>query len=108
MCPTWIARSPGRRAARPLRAGWLKCARCGRSHEGSGAKLEGAGPSAPWTPNENGADVAAPSNGEMIDQSSAREVAESVARRSYGKLLALLAARTRDMTGAEDALAEAF
>jgi RNA polymerase sigma-70 factor (ECF subfamily) len=31
-----------------------------------------------------------------------------VARRSYGKLVALLAARTRDVAGAEDALAEAF
>jgi RNA polymerase sigma-70 factor (ECF subfamily) len=38
----------------------------------------------------------------------AREVAEAVARRSYGKLLAFLAARTRDVAGAEDALSEAF
>ncbi len=35
-------------------------------------------------------------------------VAEEVARRSYGKLVALLAARTRDVAGAEDALADAF
>jgi RNA polymerase sigma-70 factor (ECF subfamily) len=34
--------------------------------------------------------------------------AESVARRSYGKLIAFLAARTRDVAAAEDALAEAF
>ncbi|MBI2771916.1 MAG: RNA polymerase subunit sigma-70 [Burkholderiales bacterium] len=34
--------------------------------------------------------------------------AEAVARRSYGKLVAFLAARTRDVAGAEDALAEAF
>ena len=34
--------------------------------------------------------------------------AEAVARRSYGKLVALLAARTRDLAQAEDALAEAF
>lgn len=40
--------------------------------------------------------------------SAAREAAESVARRSYGKLVALLAARTRDVAGAEDALADAF
>jgi RNA polymerase sigma-70 factor, ECF subfamily len=33
---------------------------------------------------------------------------EAVARRSYGKLVAMLAARTRDVAGAEDALAEAF
>ncbi|MBI3678323.1 MAG: RNA polymerase sigma factor [Proteobacteria bacterium] len=38
----------------------------------------------------------------------ARETAESVARRSYGKLVAFLAARTRDVAGAEDALSEAF
>ncbi|MCC6394217.1 MAG: RNA polymerase subunit sigma-70 [Bryobacterales bacterium] len=34
--------------------------------------------------------------------------ADSVARRSYGKLVAFLAARTRDVAAAEDALAEAF
>src|SRR5262249_42947615 len=34
--------------------------------------------------------------------------AEAVARRSYGKLVAFLAARTRDVTAAEDALSEAF
>jgi len=34
--------------------------------------------------------------------------AEAVARRSYGKLIAFLAARTRDVAGAEDALSEAF
>jgi predicted RNA polymerase sigma factor len=38
----------------------------------------------------------------------ARRVAEAVARRSYGKLVALLSARTRDMAAAEDALADAF
>ncbi|MGE5269020.1 MAG: RNA polymerase sigma factor [Thiohalocapsa sp.] len=38
----------------------------------------------------------------------AREIAESVARRSYGKLVAFLAARTRDVAAAEDALADAF
>jgi RNA polymerase sigma-70 factor (ECF subfamily) len=43
-----------------------------------------------------------------MDDATAREAAESVARRSYGKLVALLAARTRDVAGAEDALAEAF
>jgi len=36
------------------------------------------------------------------------ELAEAVARRSYGKLLALLASRMRDVASAEDALAEAF
>ncbi|MFI4975232.1 MAG: RNA polymerase sigma factor [Caulobacterales bacterium] len=38
----------------------------------------------------------------------ARGAAEAVARRSYGKLVALLAARTRDVAAAEDALADAF
>jgi RNA polymerase sigma-70 factor, ECF subfamily len=37
-----------------------------------------------------------------------REAAEAVARRSYGKLVAFLAARTRDVAGAEDALSDAF
>jgi predicted RNA polymerase sigma factor len=38
----------------------------------------------------------------------ARNVADTVARRSYGKLVAFLAARTGDVAGAEDALSEAF
>jgi RNA polymerase sigma-70 factor (ECF subfamily) len=39
---------------------------------------------------------------------AARAAAEAVARRSYGKLVAFLAARTRDVAAAEDALSEAF
>jgi RNA polymerase sigma-70 factor (ECF subfamily) len=38
----------------------------------------------------------------------ARDAAENAARQSYGKLIAFLAARTRDVAGAEDALSEAF
>jgi RNA polymerase sigma-70 factor (ECF subfamily) len=38
----------------------------------------------------------------------AREIAEAVARRSYGKLVAFLATRTRDVAAAEDALSDAF
>jgi RNA polymerase sigma-70 factor (ECF subfamily) len=38
----------------------------------------------------------------------ARATAESVARHSYGKLVAFLAARSRDVAAAEDALSEAF
>lgn len=38
----------------------------------------------------------------------ARNTAEAVARRSYGKLIAFLAARTGDVAAAEDALSEAF
>lgn len=37
-----------------------------------------------------------------------RNIADTVARRSYGKLVAFLAARTRDVAAAEDALSEAF
>lgn len=39
---------------------------------------------------------------------TARAAAEAAARQSYGKLVAWLAARMRDVAGAEDALAEAF
>ena len=39
---------------------------------------------------------------------TARAASEAVARRSYGKLVALLASRTHDVAGAEDALADAF
>ena len=38
----------------------------------------------------------------------ARSTADAVARHSYGKLVAFLAARTRDVAAAEDALSEAF
>lgn len=38
----------------------------------------------------------------------ARQAIERAARQSYGKLVAFLAARTRDVAAAEDALAEAF
>ena len=43
-----------------------------------------------------------------MNAATARQTAERVARDSYGRLLAYLAARTRDVAGAEDALAEAF
>lgn len=38
----------------------------------------------------------------------ARRAVEAVARESYGRLVALLSARTRDVAGAEDALADAL
>jgi predicted RNA polymerase sigma factor len=38
----------------------------------------------------------------------AHRTADAVARRSYGKLIAFLAARTRDVAAAEDALSDAF
>ena len=40
--------------------------------------------------------------------SRAHATADAVARRSYGKLVAFLVARTWDVAGAEDALSEAF
>jgi predicted RNA polymerase sigma factor len=56
-----------------------------------------------------------PTGGEQARQGAstarsiaARAAAEAVARRSYGKLVAFLAARTRDVAAAEDALSEAF
>jgi RNA polymerase sigma-70 factor, ECF subfamily len=42
------------------------------------------------------------------DGERARATTEAVARRSYGKLISFLAARTRDVAGAEDALSDAF
>lgn len=41
-------------------------------------------------------------------EAETKAVAEMVVRRSYGKLVAFLAARTGDVAGAEDALSEAF
>jgi predicted RNA polymerase sigma factor len=41
-------------------------------------------------------------------EAQARDTAERVARRSYGKLIAFLAAWTRDVAAAEDVLSEAF
>jgi predicted RNA polymerase sigma factor len=43
-----------------------------------------------------------------VNDEQACSTAEAVARRSYGKLVAFLAARTRDVAAAEDALSEAF
>jgi len=44
----------------------------------------------------------------MTEGGEIHRVAETVARRSYGKLVALLSSRTRDLAAAEDALSEAF
>ena len=43
-----------------------------------------------------------------VNGAQSHETAEAVARRSYGKLVAFLAAQTRDVAAAEDALSEAF
>jgi predicted RNA polymerase sigma factor len=45
---------------------------------------------------------------EQEGDEQARKTADAVARRSYGKLVAFLAARTHDVAAAEDALSEAF
>ena len=45
---------------------------------------------------------------ELTDRQDVRAAAEAAARTSYGRLLALLAARDGDIQRAEDALAEAF
>jgi RNA polymerase sigma-70 factor (ECF subfamily) len=49
-----------------------------------------------------------PFHGGVSYGDAARATAEAVARRSYGKLVAYLAAHTRDVAAAEDALSEAF
>lgn len=41
-------------------------------------------------------------------ETTARAIAERVARTSYGRLIAYLSSRSRDIAGAEDALADAF
>lgn len=43
-----------------------------------------------------------------MEAAEAARAAERVARESYGRILAFLAARTRDVAGAEDALSDAF
>ncbi|MGH9658251.1 MAG: RNA polymerase sigma factor, partial [Bryobacteraceae bacterium] len=47
-------------------------------------------------------------SGGVKADAEARSTADAVARRSYGKLVAFLAGRTRDVAAAEDALSEAF
>ena len=49
-----------------------------------------------------------PDSAQMAASADARAVAARVARESYGKLVAYLAAASRDVPGAEDALADAF
>jgi len=51
--------------------------------------------------------VTAPT-GDAPHADAAQRAAEATARRSYSKLIAFLAARTRDVAGAEDALSEAL
>src|SRR5262245_61433089 len=80
-CRRWTKRSIGRRVARRRRPERLKSV---RSHP-SFTNLLRVGMS-----------------------NDPRGVVEVVARESYGRLVAFLAARTRDVAAAEDALADAF
>ena len=52
--------------------------------------------------------MSSPEGGPGARGADARGTAEEVARRGYGKLVAFLVARTRDVGAAEDALSEAF
>src|SRR5262245_720526 len=81
-----MRRCPGRRAARGPATAPSKCGRSGRCSRAvhRGTAMAGGG------------------------DEPARAAAEAVARHSYGKLVAFLAARTRDVAGAEDALSDAF
>src|SRR6185295_2857 len=101
-CPTWTRRSRGRRVARARAAGPSRCGRSGR--RSSDRDRVPRDPASAAFPTDGVARTAAP----VTSDAGVREAAEAVARRSYGKLVALLAARTRDVEGAEDALADAF
>lgn len=57
---------------------------------------------------ENESEVPNEHKNSRSSDTQARGMADMVARRSYGKLVAFLAARTRDVAAAEDALSEAF
>src|SRR5712691_7672898 len=82
-----MPRCPGRRAVRAPAMAPSRCVRSGR--------CSGVGRTGPLeTPREGALPAGA--------------LAEDVARRSYGKLIAFLAHRTRDVAAAEDALSEAF
>src|SRR5215469_5039933 len=89
MCPTSMRRCPGRRAVLAPNTARSKCGRSGKCSLGNVVL----------------GDVAAMHQG---GSDKAGAVAEVVARSSYGKLVAYLAARTRDVAAAEDALADAF
>jgi predicted RNA polymerase sigma factor len=54
------------------------------------------------------ADVTTRATADATGDATADAISDSVARRSYGKLVAILAARTRDVAAAEDALSDAF
>jgi predicted RNA polymerase sigma factor len=57
---------------------------------------------------QSGSVLAAPVNSASGCEQDAHTTAADIARRSYGKLVAFIASRTRDVAAAEDALSEAF
>src|SRR3954452_12174006 len=86
-----MRRCRGRRAARAPRMASSRCGRCGR-----------------WVRRDPFAASRARSVHAMTTPADAVRAAEMAARHSYSKLIAFLAARTRDVAGAEDALSEAL
>src|SRR6266403_4694673 len=60
------------------------------------------------TPRMNESEVMSEHSSSGDSNAQAHSTADAVARRSYGKLVAFLAARTKDVAAAEDALSEAF
>ena len=74
-----------------------------RSNDGAATATSKGGPAPSFYPLPPG-----PGSGSQDFDTKARTAAARAARESYGKLLAFLAARSRDVPGAEDALADAF
>ncbi len=70
---------------------------------GTNASIAGFGKARPAASPGSSPDSRSPSF-----DAEARAAAARAARESYGKLIALLAARSRDVPSAEDALADAF
>ena len=79
-----------------------------RARPRRGARLGGALPGRRARHDRGAADLADVVGDARRAEQRARAAPKPVARQSYGKLVAFLAARTRDVAAAEDALADAF
>src|SRR6266581_6362708 len=116
MSPIWMRRFHGLCVVRALAMARLKCGQCGawrRSRGVGGERMSfGDGYSRSDKAETGDEQLLTPPTGEGQARDNASTAAcaaaEAVARRSYGKLVAFLAARTRDVAAAEDALSEAF
>src|SRR6266704_4255784 len=116
MSPIWMRRFHGLRVVRALAMARLKCGQCGawrRSRGVGGERMSfGDGYSRSDKAETGDEQLLTPPTGEGQARDNAStaacSTADAVARRSYGKLVAFLAARTRDVAAAEDALSEAF